>query len=230
MLGLPVPTEVTRDVIEVLQVKRGGPISVPGRLRTLFEEYAYRWLKAYKSPPKLREQNYVIVKANLEHHVLPFFEGRYMDDIMPIDLQDYLTSISGYSPPTPAIITENLFCFGSQKRFFHAAPLGIHTVWARPAKSKIWGLATLTRGVLRLLHQITVTKGEPRLRNRRSTRFLGCFCITYFCFFMLSRKSRSSFVHSGFSRISISHSSSSVILSKSGQVVSPKVRYCCGIP
>ena len=35
------------------------------------------------------------------------------------------------------------------------APLGIHTVWARPAKSKIWGLATLTRGVLRLLHQIT---------------------------------------------------------------------------
>lgn len=82
---------------KVQQMKRGGPIDVSGRSRTLFEEYAYRWLKAYKSPPKLREQSYVIVKANLEHHVLPFFEGRYMDDIMPIDLQDYLTSISGYS-------------------------------------------------------------------------------------------------------------------------------------
>lgn len=62
-----------------------------------FEAYAYRWLKAYKAPPKVRPGTYDIIKGNLERHVLPFFRGRLLRDVTAIDLQEYLNSISEYS-------------------------------------------------------------------------------------------------------------------------------------
>lgn len=80
---------------KVQQVRLGGRgVSQKG---VLFEEYAYRWLQAYKAPPKLRPQSYAIVAANLENHVLPFFRGRPLSDISPIDLEEYLATLGGYS-------------------------------------------------------------------------------------------------------------------------------------
>ena len=64
---------------------------------TTFEAYAYRWLRAYKSPPKVRPGSYAIIEANLRNHVIPFFRGKLLRDVSPIDLQEYLTSISSYS-------------------------------------------------------------------------------------------------------------------------------------
>lgn len=62
-----------------------------------FEAYAYRWLKAYKAPPKVRPGTYDIIKGNLERHVLPFFRGRLLRDVTAIDLQEYLNYIAEYS-------------------------------------------------------------------------------------------------------------------------------------
>jgi integrase len=62
-----------------------------------FEAYAYRWLKAYKAPPRVRPGTYDIIKGNLERHVLPFFRGRLLRDVTAIDLQEYLNSIAEYS-------------------------------------------------------------------------------------------------------------------------------------
>lgn len=73
---------------------------------TTFEEYANRWLRAYKAPPKIRPGSYAIIEANLRNHVLPFFEGKQLRDITAIDLQEYLTTISGYSKSLQAKCTQ----------------------------------------------------------------------------------------------------------------------------
>jgi integrase len=64
---------------------------------TTFEEYAYRWLKAYKAPPRIRQGSYDIIKGNLERHVLPYFRGRLLREITAIDLQEFLNALSPYS-------------------------------------------------------------------------------------------------------------------------------------
>lgn len=64
---------------------------------TPFKTYAYRWLQAYKAPPKVRPGTYAIIKANLENHVLPFFGEKLLREVTAIDLQEYLNTLSGYS-------------------------------------------------------------------------------------------------------------------------------------
>lgn len=72
----------------------------------LFEEYAYRWLKAYKAPPKVRPSSFSLIKGNMERHVIPFFKGRLLRDVTALDLQEYLNWISPYSKSMQAKCTQ----------------------------------------------------------------------------------------------------------------------------
>lgn len=62
-----------------------------------FHEYALLWLKTYKSPPKLRQSSYEIVRHNLEAHVDSFFGHMKLRDITPMHVQAWLNTIAGYS-------------------------------------------------------------------------------------------------------------------------------------
>ena len=64
---------------------------------TAFRTYAYRWLQAYKAPPKVRPGTFAIIKANLENHVIPFFGDRLLREVTAIDLQEYLNTLAPYS-------------------------------------------------------------------------------------------------------------------------------------
>ena len=63
----------------------------------MFEDYARMWLKAYKSPPKIRPGSYEVIRNNLELHVIPFFVGMTLEEVTAMDLQEYLNTISMYS-------------------------------------------------------------------------------------------------------------------------------------
>lgn len=89
-------TKEERDA-KVLQAKLEMRMGVDITDNTLFRDYAYAWLKAYKSPPKLRESSYVTVKNNLEKHIIPFFGAMRLREVRPMQVQLFLSSIAHLS-------------------------------------------------------------------------------------------------------------------------------------
>ena len=66
---------------------------------TTFREYAAAWLHAYKKP-RLRENSYQTVVANLENHVVPYFGDMRLRDIKPLHVQMFLAKIRPLSRST----------------------------------------------------------------------------------------------------------------------------------
>ena len=62
----------------------------------MFSDYAMSWANAYKKP-KLRPNSYSTLLANLNNHVIPFFQDMRVRDIKPMHIQMFLGTISHLS-------------------------------------------------------------------------------------------------------------------------------------
>lgn len=62
----------------------------------MFSDYAMTWANAYKKP-KLRPNSYSTLLANLNNHVIPFFQDMRVRDIKPMHIQLFLGTISHLS-------------------------------------------------------------------------------------------------------------------------------------
>ncbi len=92
------PTKAELDA-RVLKLKMEMAQGVDVSDATTFREYAAAWLHAYKKP-RLRENSYQTVVANLENHVIPYFGDMRLRDIKPLHVQMFLAKIKPLSRST----------------------------------------------------------------------------------------------------------------------------------
>ena len=81
---------------KVAQAKMEAGAGVDVGNDVMFREYALAWAKAYKEP-RLRPNSYSTLLANLNNHVIPFFQDMRVRDIKPMHIQLFLGTISGLS-------------------------------------------------------------------------------------------------------------------------------------
>ena len=91
---------------------------------TLFEDYARQWLRVYKA--KIRPGSRELVRANLENHVIPFFQGQTLREIRPMHLQIFLNGIADYSNSLQAKcvqIVKAIFRTATTNRLISVSPV-----------------------------------------------------------------------------------------------------------
>lgn len=84
--------ELEKKVIQK-KMEMGAGVNIADR--TPFREFAYLWLRTYKSG--LRENSLATLTGNLEKHVIPAFGDAALRDIKPLHIQGWLSSIRGMS-------------------------------------------------------------------------------------------------------------------------------------